>query len=255
MTDQGVRREAQQGQQTQGGGLTGVVLLAAVISAVSALLYGYDTGIVSGALLQIREDFDTGSGMEQVIAASILLGAVIGALVCSRLSEQARPAPHDPHRLGGVRGRCAGLRGRAVRRAAVGGPYRARLRGRRRHADRADVRRRAGPGAQPRAPRADVPGRHRRRHRRLDAGRCQPVAVVAGVDRPGRRAGAAHAAGVAAHAGEPALAGEGAPCRRRRGRAAPHPRHRRRARRACARSRSSTRRSATRPTSSAGGGV
>ncbi|WP_460444802.1 sugar porter family MFS transporter [Angustibacter aerolatus] len=64
------------------------MLLAAVISAVSALLYGYDTGIVSGALLQIREDFDTGSGMEQVIAASILLGAVIGALVCSRLSEQ-----------------------------------------------------------------------------------------------------------------------------------------------------------------------
>ena len=62
--------------------------MAAVVSAVSALLYGYDTGIISGALLQISKDFKIGSGMEQVIAASILGGAVIGALVCSRLSER-----------------------------------------------------------------------------------------------------------------------------------------------------------------------
>ena len=67
---------------------TTVVLLAAAVSAISSLLYGYDTGIISGALLQIRKDFHTGSGMEQVIAGSILLGAALGALVCSRLSEQ-----------------------------------------------------------------------------------------------------------------------------------------------------------------------
>jgi sugar porter (SP) family MFS transporter len=69
------------------GQLTPLLLMAAGVSAISALLYGYDTGIISGALLQIRKDFDTGSGMEQVIAASILLGAVFGALACSRLSE------------------------------------------------------------------------------------------------------------------------------------------------------------------------
>src|SRR3954470_23050753 len=69
-------------------GLTGLMMMAAAVSAVSSLLYGYDTGIISGALLQIREDFDTGSGMEQVIASGILLGAVLGALVCSRLSER-----------------------------------------------------------------------------------------------------------------------------------------------------------------------
>jgi MFS family permease len=64
---------------------TPVVVLAAVISAISSLLYGYDTGIISGALLQIRKDFHTGSAMEQVIAGSILLGAALGALACSRL--------------------------------------------------------------------------------------------------------------------------------------------------------------------------
>lgn len=68
--------------------LTGVMAAAATVSAVSSLLYGYDTGIISGALLQIRRDFGTGNGMEQVIASAILLGAVVGALTCSRLSER-----------------------------------------------------------------------------------------------------------------------------------------------------------------------
>lgn len=81
------------GQERPGGNapgsrLTGLVWLAAGVSAISALLYGYDTGIISGALLQIRRQFHTGSEMEQVIAASILLGAVIGALAGSQLSER-----------------------------------------------------------------------------------------------------------------------------------------------------------------------
>ncbi len=68
--------------------LTGLMLAAAVVSAVAGLLYGYDTGIISGALLQISDEFGTGNGTEQVIAASILLGAVIGALGGSVLSER-----------------------------------------------------------------------------------------------------------------------------------------------------------------------
>src|ERR1035438_8491404 len=60
--------------------LTPLLVMAAVVSAISALLYGYDTGIISGALLQIARQFHTGTGVEQIIASSILLGAVIGAL-------------------------------------------------------------------------------------------------------------------------------------------------------------------------------
>lgn len=73
-----------------GGGnqLTGRLYVAAAVSAVAAVLYGYDTGIISGALLQIEDDFDIGSTWKQLIAASILLGAIIGALACSRLSER-----------------------------------------------------------------------------------------------------------------------------------------------------------------------
>ena len=68
--------------------LNGLMLTAAVVSAVSGLLYGYDTGIISGALLQISKEFHTNNTVEQMIAAGILLGAVIGALACSVLSER-----------------------------------------------------------------------------------------------------------------------------------------------------------------------
>lgn len=69
-------------------GLNGRLMLAAAVSAVASLLYGYDTGIISGALLQISDEFDIDSTWEQIIAASILLGAVIGALTCSWVSER-----------------------------------------------------------------------------------------------------------------------------------------------------------------------
>jgi sugar porter (SP) family MFS transporter len=69
-------------------GVTPLLIAAAAVSAISGLLYGYDTGIISGALLQIDDDFSLSHAMEQIIAASILFGAVLGALTCSRLSER-----------------------------------------------------------------------------------------------------------------------------------------------------------------------
>jgi MFS family permease len=81
MSDQGTRAAA-------AGQLTGLVVVVALVSAVLGMLCGYDTGIISGALLQITKDFGIAEGWKQVIAASILLGAVIGALTCSRLSER-----------------------------------------------------------------------------------------------------------------------------------------------------------------------
>jgi sugar porter (SP) family MFS transporter len=75
--------------QPQGAAeVTPFLVLIAAISAIGGLLYGYDTGIISGALLQITDDFGIESQWESVIAASILAGAVIGALICSWLSER-----------------------------------------------------------------------------------------------------------------------------------------------------------------------
>lgn len=86
-SSEGATTDADRRRDTPGQ-LTGAAIVVALVSAVSGMLYGYDTGIISGALLQITEDFAIDEGWKQVIAASILLGAVIGALTCSRLSER-----------------------------------------------------------------------------------------------------------------------------------------------------------------------
>ncbi len=67
---------------------TPILAATAVVSAIAGFLYGYDTGIISGALLQITDEFGIGSGWQSVIATGILVGAVIGALVGARLSER-----------------------------------------------------------------------------------------------------------------------------------------------------------------------
>lgn len=82
----GVEPDAQ--ERDQSGQVTGPIVVVALVSAISGLLYGYDTGIISGALLQIADEFAIGDGFQQVIAASILLGAVIGALTCSWLADR-----------------------------------------------------------------------------------------------------------------------------------------------------------------------
>ncbi|OBH45818.1 MFS transporter [Mycobacterium mantenii] len=63
------------------------MVIIALVAAISGMLYGYDTGVISWALLQLTQDFNISEGWQQVIAASILLGAIIGALTCSRLSD------------------------------------------------------------------------------------------------------------------------------------------------------------------------
>lgn len=87
MADTGTSSRAGTASGGKRSQLTPTLLLAACVSAIASLLYGYDTGIISAALLQIKEDFHTDNTGEQIIAASILLGAVIGALTCARVSE------------------------------------------------------------------------------------------------------------------------------------------------------------------------
>ena len=199
-------------------GLTGLMLTAAVVSAVSGLLYGYDTGIISGALLQISDEFKIGSGTQSVIAASILAGAVVGALGGSFLSERlGRKRTILVISLVFVVGTLACSVSPSpvtlvLSRLVLG------LRGRRRHPDGADVRRRAGPGEPAGPARALLPAGHRGGHRRVHPRRGQRVGVLAGLGGRGRGPLAAHVPAHAAAAGEPALAGQARrPGRRPRG--------------------------------------
>lgn len=65
------------------------VRVAAVITATGGLLFGYDTGVISGALLFIREDLAPLSDLLQgVIVSFLLVGAVTGALAGEPLSNR-----------------------------------------------------------------------------------------------------------------------------------------------------------------------
>jgi sugar porter (SP) family MFS transporter len=61
--------------------LTTLVIVVAVIAAVGGILFGYDTGVISGAILYIVKDFNLSSTMEEVTTSAVLIGAIIGALL------------------------------------------------------------------------------------------------------------------------------------------------------------------------------
>lgn len=57
------------------------------IAAIAGLLFGFDTGIISGALLFIEKDFVISTEMKELIVSSVLLGAMFGSLLSGRLTD------------------------------------------------------------------------------------------------------------------------------------------------------------------------
>ena len=65
-----------------------VVYLVCLIAALAGLLFGFDTGIISGALLFIERGFPLTTLMKELIVSSVLLGAMAGSLCSGRLTDQ-----------------------------------------------------------------------------------------------------------------------------------------------------------------------
>ena len=63
------------------------IYLTAAIAALAGLLFGYDTGVISGAILFIKDQFVLGSRAVQNVVSAVLLGAVIGAAVSGALAD------------------------------------------------------------------------------------------------------------------------------------------------------------------------
>jgi len=57
-----------------------LVYLATAISALGGMLFGYDIGVISGAILFIKSDFSLSPGLEEIIVSSVLLGSLVGAV-------------------------------------------------------------------------------------------------------------------------------------------------------------------------------
>src|ERR1700748_685217 len=63
------------------------VVLTAAIAGLGGLLFGYDTGIIAGALLFIKTDFQLGSFAQGLVAAAAPIGAVGGAAIAGPAAD------------------------------------------------------------------------------------------------------------------------------------------------------------------------
>jgi sugar porter (SP) family MFS transporter len=66
---------------------SGMLIRIAAIAAIGGLLFGYDTGVISGALLFIKDDLHAGTFAQSAIVSSLLLGAILGALLSGYLAD------------------------------------------------------------------------------------------------------------------------------------------------------------------------
>lgn len=63
------------------------VLLIAVVAATGGLLFGFDTGVISGALPFLKEYWKLSDDSVEWITTTVLIGAVIGAITSGKLSD------------------------------------------------------------------------------------------------------------------------------------------------------------------------
>ncbi len=64
------------------------VLLIAIIAATGGLLFGFDTGVISGALPFLKDNWALNDRSVALLTTGVLFGAVIGALFSGRLADR-----------------------------------------------------------------------------------------------------------------------------------------------------------------------
>jgi sugar porter (SP) family MFS transporter len=69
-------------------GTKAFIYLTAGVAALAGLLFGYDTGVISGAILFIKDQFKLTSAAEEGVVSAVLLGAVIGAALSGALTDR-----------------------------------------------------------------------------------------------------------------------------------------------------------------------
>ena len=68
------------------------------MGALGGLLYGYDNGVISGALLFIHKDIPLNSTTEGIVVSSMLIGAIVGAGSSGPLADKLGRRSSNAHR-------------------------------------------------------------------------------------------------------------------------------------------------------------
>jgi len=64
-----------------------LVWVIATIAAMGGLLFGFDTGVISGAMPYFQASFGIDNSMVAKITTAVLVGAALGALFCGRITD------------------------------------------------------------------------------------------------------------------------------------------------------------------------
>jgi sugar porter (SP) family MFS transporter len=65
-----------------------IVYVIALTAATGGLLFGFDTGVISGALLFLKEDFHLSHLAQETVVSSVLVGCILGAAFSGRLTDR-----------------------------------------------------------------------------------------------------------------------------------------------------------------------
>lgn len=64
------------------------VFLVASVAALGGLLFGYDTGVISGAILFITKDFGLDTHLQEFTISIVLIGAIAGSAIAGSVSDR-----------------------------------------------------------------------------------------------------------------------------------------------------------------------
>uniref|UniRef100_A0A060T916 ARAD1C40678p n=1 Tax=Blastobotrys adeninivorans TaxID=409370 RepID=A0A060T916_BLAAD len=81
---------AEQSSEFQSSRPSGLLILIVLVSSVSHLMFGYDTGYISSALVSVKTDLsnkELSSGEQEFITSATSLGAFCGAIICGTLAD------------------------------------------------------------------------------------------------------------------------------------------------------------------------
>src|SRR5215467_4190937 len=62
--------------------------LPAMVAAIGGLLFGFDTAVINGAIVFIKQQFGLSDAQTEIAAGSLLMGCVLGASVAAFTSDR-----------------------------------------------------------------------------------------------------------------------------------------------------------------------